>query len=346
MTASVWTACVALLLIAPARAAAQVGAALDAFERSDWVHVNAPPLPPEDLLATLKALKHGAPEWIAATGPRDEPRRRLLVATYVLHLLASQEDPLLWQGGGSPFHYQRSLPAIELLEWACRFLRDEPQAVTERWWHLGAIALLERHGAAQALILHLDHAHGRFPGEDRWVLGRAIAEELRTWPEARDARPLILAPEVTAAVVGRYEEAAARDSIRAEAWIRLGYFELRRHRPDAALLRFRQAGTPVEPALRYWQSLFAGQALERAQRAPEAIDAYRAALDAAPDAQSAALALAGALVAARRDSEAWTLVQRVLAVQPASHDPWADYVQPDWRFWDRVKTELRKAVAP
>lgn len=306
----------------------------------------APALEPDALVATLKTLRATAPGWIAAAGPQQERRRRLAVATYVLHLLSSQEDPFLWQGGGSPFRYRRALPAIDLLEWACGILRSAPPLVAERWWHLGAIALLERHNAQQTLALHLAHAHGRFPDEDRWVLGRAIAEELRTWPQARDDGPLMLTPALTSAILGRYDEAIARESVRAEALIRLGYFELRRQRVDAALARFAQAGTPKDPALRYWLFLFTGQALERTKRLSDALAAYRAALEDAPYAQSAVLALASALVAAHRDAEASALVQRAIAMRPAPRDPWADFIQPDWRFWERINVELRKAVTP
>ena len=311
-----------------------------------WSDGDVPALEPEALIATSKSLKDGAPAWIAAAGPQQARRRRLAVAGYVLHVLSSQDDPYLWQGGGSPFRYRRALPAVDLLEWACGLLRTEPPLVAERWWHLGAIGLLERHNAQQTLELHLSHAHGRFPHEDRWALGRAIAAELRTWPEARDDSVLTVTPTLTATIVGRYEEAIARNSVRAEALIRLGYFELRRNRVDAAFGRFEQAGTPNDPVVRYWLFLFKGQALERSRRLTDAIAAYRTALESAPYAQSAVLALASALVTMHRDAEASALVERSLAMRSAPRDPWAEFIQPDWRFRDRVSAELRKAVAP
>jgi tetratricopeptide (TPR) repeat protein len=352
MTASLRAARVAILFLAgflvvtPARTEAQVSGALDRFERGLWSDGDVPQLEPEALIATSKLLKDGAPAWIAAAGPQQARRRRLAVASYVLHVLRSQEDPYLWQGGGSPFRYQRALPAVDLLEWACGLLRAEPPLVAERWWHLGAIGLLERHSALQTLLLHLSHAHGRFPDEDRWVLGRAIAEELRTWPETRDDSVLTVAPALTASIVGRYEEAITRESIRAEALIRLGYFELRRNRVDAALAQFNKIGLPKDPVLRYWAFLFRGQAFERSKRLTDAIGAYRTALESAPYAQSAVLALASALVSAHRDAEASALVDHSLAMRPAPRDPWAEFTQPDWRFRDRVSAELRKAVAP
>lgn len=365
MTASLWAGCVGVLslfLLAPPRAQIVVGtrASLDAFERGGWTDGGAPVLEADTLLASLRTLKDAAPVWIAAAGPEQERRRRLAVGTYVLELLRSQDDPYLWQGGvamparpgleslslsvppGSS--YRRPLPAVDALEWACGLLRDAPPLVAERWWHLAAMALLERHNAAQMLALHLAHAHGRFPSEDRWALGRAVAEDLRTWPEPRDDRPFDLIPSATAALIGRYEEAMARDSVRDEALIRLGYFELRRNHPAAALARFDQVRAPKDMTLRYWLALFRGQALERQQRLDEAIASYEAALVEAPYAQSAVTALAAALVRAHRDGAAAVLIDRALAVHPAPADPWAEYVSPDWRFWSRAVAELRTAV--
>jgi tetratricopeptide (TPR) repeat protein len=357
--------CAGVLLILHAAVLAQPTApsmnALDAFERGEWTDGDAPVLDPDVLVQTFKTLKSVAPGWVAAAPPGQQRRRRLAVATYVLQLLRSQEDPYLWQGGvampsrpgletrttasAAPGNrYRRPLPAVDLLEWACSFLRQDSPLVAERWWHLGAIALLERHDASQMLALHLAHARGRFPAEDRWVLGRAIAEDLLTWPEPRDDRPFAVMPAATATIIGRYEEAMARDSVREEAAIRLGYFELRRNRTDAALARFDQAGVPKDAILRYWLALFRGQALERQKRAGDAIASYQSALKDAPYAQSAVLALAAALVGAHRDGEAAGLVERALAMHPPPYDPWADYVLPDWRFWPRATRELRKAV--
>jgi hypothetical protein len=368
MTAS-RLATVACLLLAfaprvepPLRSAAdsQQARALDTFERGDWTDDGAPLLEPAALEAAIKDLKTIAPEWIAARGTGEAPRRRLAVATYVLQLLRPQEDPYLWQGGvampGRPgpdalnlsmppgSRYQRPLPAVDALEWACSLLREGPPLVAERWWHMAAMGLLERRNAARMLVLHLDHARKRFPSEDRWTLGRAVAEDLQTWPEPRDDRPFEIAPSATAALIGRYQEAMARDSVRDEALVRLGYFELRRNRTAAALALFSRVAQPHDRALRYWLALFRGQALEERQRIEDAIASYEAALLEAPYAQSAVTALAAAQVRVHHDAEAAALIDRALAIHPAPDDPWAEYVFPDWRFLSRATAELRKAV--
>ncbi len=347
MTASRLASVAMILLVTsvPARAQIDVGAALSAFERGTWTDGAAPALDPDALVANSKALKATAPYWITAATEDQRPRRRLVVATFVLQVLRSQDDPYLWQGGGAPFRYRAPLPAVDLLEWACGVLREQPPLAAERWWHVGALALLERHNAQQALRLHLDHAHSRFPSEDRWTLGRALVEELRTWPQARDDEPFRVFPDLASSIIGRYEEAAARPSIRDEALIRFGYFELRRQRPEQALQIFGRAGPPSEPTLRYWLGLFRGQALESTDRLDEAIASYRAALADAPGAQSAVMALAAALTAKHADGEAAQLIAATLPALPAP-DPWASYLFPDWRFWPRLDAELRRAVKP
>lgn len=313
----------------------------DRFERGDWSVVQGPALSPDDLQALLKSIKTAAPAWAAAAGPEQQRRRRLAVATYVLQILNAEEDPYLWLGGGTLMKYHQPLPAAELVEWTADFLKRDPPLIAERWWHLGAIALLERSKAVEELVLETDRARGRFPDEDRWVLARAIAEELPTWPEVRDGR--YFAPAALH-ILDRYREAAGRASVAAEAELRVGYFELRRGYPDAALTHFEHVGAPPDPMLRYWLGLFQGEALEQLKRDADALAAYRRAFDAAPYAQSAALALAAALENTHRAPEAAALTTQTLSVRPTPFDPWAIYTLPDIRFWPHITAQLRAAI--
>jgi tetratricopeptide (TPR) repeat protein len=314
---------------------------LDRFERGDWSVAQGPALSPDDLQTLLRTLKTAAPGWIAADGAQQQRRRRLVVATYVLQILNTEEDPYLWLGGGTYGRYHQPLPAAALLEWAADFLKHDAPLLAERWWHLGAIALLERSKAVEELVLECDRARGRFPDEDRWVLARALARELPSWPQVRDGR--MFSASGGSRLFG-YEDAVARVSVKGEAELRIGYFELRSGRPNAALKDFEQVGNPTDPALRYWLGLFQGQALEQVSRETDAVAAYRRAFDAAPFAQSAALALAAALAADHRAPEAAALTERTLTIRPVPFDPWAIYTLPDIRFWPRATAELRSAV--
>ncbi len=308
----------------------------DRFVAGDWTPGGAPMLSPAELASTFADLRRDAPAWVRAGAPADQPRQRLAIATVVLDLLYSQRDPLVWR---------ENQPAVDLIEWAGNALRSGAAESGERLWYGAAIALLERNGAAASLDRLVAHAQDRFPKEERWTLARAIAQELRTWPEPRDVHPLSVDGRLSATIRARYEEAAALASVRDEALIRLGYFELRSGRVDAALKRLADAGTPDDPYLRYWLHLFQGRAYERSNRLDDAIAAYQRAFDDAPFAQSATSALSGALLMAGRQAEAARLAARALTVTPTD-DPWTTYGVPDSRFWSALVEALRRIVAP
>jgi tetratricopeptide (TPR) repeat protein len=331
--------------------------ALDRFERGDWAVANAPPMTPEELEALLTALRAHAPEWIAAESPAGQRRRRLAVATFALDVLYVQTDPFLWLGGGhqdanfsviregTSARYRARLPAAELLAWAEDVLKPDPPLPAERWWHLAAIGLLERSKGVDALDQEIDRARSRFPTEERWALAHAVSAELETWPDARDDHPFNPTPQEALPIEDRYADALQRPSIKSEAQLRLGYFELRRGRVDAALKDFTAAGAPSEAALRYWLSLFEGQALEQKADRAGALEAYRKAFTAVPYALSASLALASALADARRGPESAALMMKTLSIDQAPVDPWALYTLPDMRFWDYATSNLRAAIA-
>ncbi|HEY3883589.1 MAG TPA: VWA domain-containing protein, partial [Vicinamibacterales bacterium] len=171
---------------------------LERFEHGDWSLFDQAPPTPEDLRGMLKWFRANAATWTAAEGAANERQRRLVLATFILEMLNTEQDPFLWFGGGRlgdslqhPLYavngtgadkYDEPLPATEMLQWAAAFLKGEPPLPAERWWHLGAIALLEREHATEALTIEADAAHARFPSEDRYVLARAISREELTWP--------------------------------------------------------------------------------------------------------------------------------------------------------------------
>ena len=349
------------LLVAPASIAARqtaqssVATVLDRYERGDWSGANVPTLADSQLRSMLGDLKKVTPVWIKAASANDIPRRRLAAASFVLELLSSQNDPLLWDDGK---------PASDMLEWACGLLREAPPTPAERTWYLASFALLERLHAIVTIDRHIEHATARSPSEERWALIRGISQDLRTWPEPRDEQAfsvtpavttnmgayassrISLGPSVTPTLLARYAEAAAKPAVRQEALLRLGYFEFRRGNVDAALARFGEAGTPDDPALRYWLHLFTGRALEQAHRLTEAVAAYHSATIDVPNAQSATFAYAAALVANHQAPEAASFVLSALASQPAPPDPWMIYAIPDMRFWPALMAELRKAITP
>jgi len=87
------------------------------------------------------------------------------------------------------------------------------------------------------------------------------------------------------------------------------------------------------PDLIYLSRFYRGQALLRAKRDDEAMNAFRAALIARPASQSASTAFAALLVKAERYADAQAVMKALLDAPPGSTDPNIEYVHGDDRFW-------------
>jgi len=307
---------------------------VDRYSRGDQGQSGVAPMPRWELVALIQELQRVVPGWVRAGGVADGPRRRLAAATYVLDLL-NVNFRIAWAPG----------TGREMLEWACDLLRDAPPAMPEKIWHMASLALFERFEIDMSS--HLSHVERRFPGEGRWLLARALNEEFATWPERRDETPFLqLSAASEQRIVGAFRDATADATIGGEARLRWGYLELRRGHVTEALDHFDQIGTLGDATLRYWFHLFHGRALEQAHRPADAVEAYRFAFAEAPYAQSATMALASALVADRRATEAAAFVIRMLRAESAPFDPWTIYTFPDYRLWPTLFDELRVAIAP
>ena len=350
----------------PSRVFPNLDKVLDAYE----AHPGSVAAPAAQLRPILEGLKLVAPGWIGAAGEAAVPRRRLAVAAFVVEVLLGQSDSVLWR---------KNQPAQVLLEWACSLLRKEPPPppgdIGEHLWFIATIALMERSGGSSAspgspqsnsaasgavpdtgaygaadttvsqmLQYHLEDAKLRVPDEPRWAIVQGLVEELRSWPEWRDEVALSAQPIPAAATMVAYEQALGRPEVRQEALVRLGEFELRLGLTAKALDYFHQAGAPTDPYVLYWLKLFEGDALERSNRPTEAIADYRDALEAAPLAQTATVALGSALMTQHRAEEGATLVGDMLRM-PGRPDPWTIYTFPDWRYFPDALAKLRKAVA-
>ena len=309
---------------------------LDTFTTSSWPTGTAPRMTLDTLRATLATLKKDGVAWMRAGDPARQVDRRLAAASFVLDLLYTQNDPYIWLNGQ---------PAADLVDWGAGVFGAGPSTPAERLWYFGALSLIERGGAPDVLDRMAQRALQRFPDEGRFALARGVAQDLLTWPEERDVHAFVVAPQVASTLIARYDAAATIPSVRAEALLRLGYFELRRGRVDAALARFAAIDAlPRDSTLRFWVHLLKGRALETASRLPEAMASYEQALEDVPGATSARSALITALVKSRRASEAAKIATSALSTSSADVDPWTMYVLPDMRFWDAIVSSLREAV--
>ena len=314
----------------------------------------------------LKQLRRDGPAWIDARGPEARDRRRLTAATFALEAARADawhewkwimmQPPMQAsgvEGSYQPLNVLYWKPPPLLIEWACELWRqDATPRPTERWWQLAALAVAHRSedpgflvgdtnigkgvGAGEIVntqdeIKHLEHAIPRFPSEVRLHLAQGIARD-RDWHE--DAEQVYSALLKDADVGG-------------EAAMRLGAMRMRQGRVDEALESFERAERLTrDPYVVYLARYFAGQVHERGKDLDRAEAAYRGAVAAIPDAQSATVPLASLLFRDGRRSQAQTLIRRMLDAEPPPADPWRAFVHADDRFWpqliDRLRAEILK----
>jgi hypothetical protein len=140
----------------------------------------------------------------------------------------------------------------------------------------------------------------------------------------------------------QYLALTGRPSVAAEAHARLALVAFRLAEPDEAL---RQATLAFElardPAVAYLAHLVTGAIRERQGRDADAVDAYRAALDLFPRAQSATSLLVSRLYSLGRLAEAALLADEFFSTDPAA-DPWRTYRLGDSRLLAGYLAELRR----
>ncbi len=318
---------------------------LDQYDRHQDLAVDA--LKNIEHLGTIEdALNAEGDKWVNALGPKEAPRRRLVAATFALEAAGIAMD-------------EEWLIGARLVEWGCGELRKQKTPLPEEvLWHRAALALIE--GAydfefltnpmnfrRQGPVHHLDHMKGRFPDDSSIVMARAYLATM----------PAILSPSnnlwddggsiVPGETVARLTDALKVPSLAAEAQVRLAFLDVMANRFDTAYAHLDAADTlSPDAGVQYLSALFRGWAFARQHKMDDAIAAYRRAVAAVPDAQTATLALSAALYAQGDREEASTLVEHTLtAVDPHDViDPWLLYGYFDYRRWPTLIAALREAL--
>ena len=286
-----------------------------------------------DVIRVRAALELEGPLWIRQVEGEPQEKRRLVVGAVAL-TAANFGGLQAWRN------------ARALIEWACELVRKNVRSgEAERIFHWAGISLLEAAADAAPLQSHVGHALQRFPSEPRFLLARGVATELRTWPDPRDGRiPRDRDPTLVGLAVTRLSEAGKLKGVGAEALTRLAFLAIRNGNPNEALpyLRDAEAAGP-DPFVGHLVQLFKGRALERLDRAAEAIDAYRKAIAILPG-QTAQFALAATL--AKTGDHAGALAQAEAAIRStsASTDPWFAYGRGDGRMWSDIARQLREEI--
>jgi hypothetical protein len=284
-----------------------------------------------NLSIVLAALKRDAAAWIDADGEAHRARRRLAAAVFALEVADAALE-------------RQWLDALDLVEWACGLMRAQPRgSEIERTFHLAAIALIEGARDLRALDGHLVHVRARFPDEPRILLAQAFKAETEYWRLFRSVNFGYDGGDASIAVPALRKAAARKENAR-EVNLRLGFLAFQEDAYDLALSDLAKVPPGDDPGQLYLAHVISGWALEKQKKTNEAIQAYRAALEAIPGGQVATLHLSVALYAMDQRAEADALIEAMLRTDPLPSDPWRIFGYGDYRRLPLLIETLRKGI--
>ena len=324
-------------------------ALLDAYAHRRFDLVDTALTRATDVVSVANELRAVTSEWVRAD-PSAE-RDRTFVAAAVAVELAGRNVA------------ERDAQRI-LIRWGAELLARQRPDERERAWLLTANALVQRtydpfflpqYGQSDSKWNFPGHALSRFPEEDRFHLARVIDLELASWrlvhmqqhmASVRSGGSGASAGSGTLRELARaFEKLLPRQSIAADVHLRLGQTYLRLGRFDDALKQLNQVETRTnDPFLIYLARYCTGVARRGSGDLPGAAQAFRAALDVVPDAQSAALALASLTLAGDNPAEAYALVRSSVVHAMDVSDPWRRYQEAEYRLWHSYVSVLRRQV--
>jgi tetratricopeptide (TPR) repeat protein len=328
----------------------------DAYARGEFVAIADAIERVDRLRAFTDALRREAPTWIDAGGPDQVPHRRLVVASVAVEAAAEASDWI--EHPTERFAYTQL--AVKLTEWACGLARQNRiRTPAEHTWHRAALAVLQkvatafRHDADARDVIraHIRHAQDRFPDDSRWKLASAHASSLSQRGRGGPPRvPVTEGPLERQArghwnrTIREFGPLTSIEELRDEAHLRLGHAELRRGRPDTALSHLAQIrASTADPGTLYMAHFFRGQILASRSDLDGAAAAYESALTQWPTGQLATIALAAIKFQRGQRQQAIDLVRHSLSNE-ADDDPWRSFVYGDFRFWPKLRDQLRNDV--
>ena len=149
------------------------------------------------------------------------------------------------------------------------------------------------------------------------------------------------------AAIAAYGKAAAFESLRAEATVRIARLLLDSNRPSEAfaiLDKFDGAWTN-EGVVIYWARLLCGKTLAALDRPDQATRAYESALEIVPSAQSPRIGIMAIEAKRGRAAIAEAISRDVRTAPDPVNDPWWVYAHGDLRFFPRWEKALRAMAA-
>lgn len=211
-------------------------------------------------------------------------------------------------------------------------------------WYDAEAAVLASRALAIQTIDATTSALARCPDAPSLVLARAVATDA-LWSTAnaraaaaRAGRKPVASP---ADVLARYDEAASRPDVAAEAGIRSAWLDYRIGNYADALVRLDAADRqPADRVVRFFGQFVRGQVQQARGESDVAEAAYRSALVSWPGAQSARVSLMTLLVTHGQRGEAEQLADAIQAAPDSQIDPWWVYWQGSYRGFDGLMATL------
>ena len=320
---------------------------LDLYLKGEHAAAVAPLATASNVASIARNLVSDGRDWAAkGSTPGEVERRRLAAAGLALEFVVLRM--------ADEWYTLRPL-----IEWACTELRAAAPSEGELAWQRAALAAIQ--GArdiafarrapisverpdAPFSVDHVAHVALRFPSDPAVLFAEGFFEEFQVPVEGRMRTiDLDTGQRAATAAIDFYRRAAADPALAHEAALAIGYIELRMKRLDAALPRLATAAESPDPFVRYLAHVFRGRANEQLGAKDDALAAYRAALEAIPNAQSASIGLAAMLHLADQPDAAIDIMTKSFAARP-EEDPWREYGFGQFRHWMRYRDRMREAV--
>jgi len=304
--------------------------ALSRYERD----ASTGPLVFNSVRSMTSALTAVVPKWVAEVPEASRERRQRMAALFVLDLSWADFR------GPTPFSRHRA----EMLEWACKRLREQPPSEFGRLWMLTSYALLEPAGAGFGDVVpmqreQLQHARQQYPDDSRLKLAelllRPAAINVSNRPGASQAKLVRTSGgRVSGASLGvptwpldqtlkDLSPLADDPTVGAEVQAHIGLIQFHQNRLTESLANLTAAARKAtDPFVANLAGLMAGLAYESQGRPDEARSAYEGAVVAIPTAKTSALALAASWFLEGRREDASALLDRAFDKEPGTLDPW------------------------
>jgi tetratricopeptide (TPR) repeat protein len=345
----------AVFVIAAFAPAQRVTDLLDLYLRGDHAAAVAPLATASNVRGIARDFVADAGDWAAkGATPEDVQRRRIAAAALAIEFaVLRMEDE--W------------LVIRPLIEWSCALVRgaDRPDSPptepsdAELAWHRAALAAIQgardQQFARRPVISadrpdvpfsadHIAHAAERFPNDPAVLFAQGFVQEFQVPVEGRMRLiDIDTAARASARAIEFYRGAAAGAELAPDAALAIGYIHLRMKRLDEVLPELAKAAEGGDPFVRYLAHLLRGRTIEQRGGTDEAIAAYRAALTAIPNAQSASMALAALLHRGDQIDAAIDIMTKSFAARP-TEDPWREYGFGQFRHWTRYRDRMREAL--